>query len=170
MQEDMDRAFGQFFAPAMGAQQGQSASQPSMLPSMDVGETDKEIRLEVDLPGFKGDDINVEVQDGQLMLRAETQQKSGNGAEENRRYHRRERRYGFFEQVIPLPQSIDEEKIKADFRDGVLTISIPKSAEQGARSKRIPIGQQGAQQPEGRSSRSQAQSQGETGAAGTSHH
>jgi HSP20 family protein len=141
MQEDLDRVFGQIVSPFQSGGLPRAEMLSTVMPSMDVSETDKEVLVEVDLPGFKQDEISVEVQDGQLVLRGETKRVSPNGQEENRQYHRRERRYGFFEQTFTIPQNIDEDRVNAEFKDGVLSLKLPKS-EQAARGRKIPIGAQ----------------------------
>jgi HSP20 family molecular chaperone IbpA len=121
----------------------------------------------------KRDDIDVQVQNHALFLRAEMrqeqtqepqgqqagaqgqgQQATGQGHQggaqgQGRQWHTRERRYGFFERIIPLPDNVDEENVSCEFRDGVLTIHIPKMAPAGTRGRRIPIGEGSSQQLSG---------------------
>jgi HSP20 family protein len=149
MQEDMDRLFSQFFGatqgvPGFGITPATTAGQWS--PSLDISETDREWCIEADLPGVNQDDIDVQVQQGHLVLRAETrreQEERPQGPqgkeEEQRRYYRRERQYGYFERVLPLPENVDEENIRCDFKDGVLTVHVPKTEQASPASRRIPI-------------------------------
>lgn len=159
MQDDMDRLFNQLVQPV--SQEFQQL-QPSWAPRVDISQDDKEWLIEADLPGVKKEDIHVEIQDGHLRLRAEHREereeqpgKNGaqgsNGGEQQqeaaqRQYFRRERRYGFVERLLPLPENVDEEQIRCDFKDGVLRIHLPKTAEQRQPGRRIPIGD-GSQQP-----------------------
>ncbi|MFN3651533.1 MAG: Hsp20/alpha crystallin family protein [Armatimonadota bacterium] len=155
MQEDMDRMFGQLIgSPQEGAQQGMTAMR-QWAPSVDISQTNGEWCIEADLPGVEKDQIEVEVQDHHLVLRAEMRQESGDeqGGEgragegrAGRQYHHRERRYGFFQRVIPLPENVDEENIRCEFRNGVLTVHVPQS-ERPAGARRIPVSDVDTQRP-----------------------
>lgn len=138
MQEDMDQLFGRFFGTSSG--EGGQAITPGnqWAPTMDISSTEKEFCLEADLPGVKKDDIDITVQDHHLLLRAEMRQEQESG-EGERQYHRRERRYGMFQRVIPLPENVDEENIRCDFRNGVLTVHIPRAAQAQQGARRIPV-------------------------------
>lgn len=135
MQEDMDQLFSRFF----GAQPGGIMPAPAQwAPSVDISSNDKEFCLEADLPGVKKDDIEVTVQDHHLMLRAEMRQEE-EARDGERQYHRRERRYGMFQRVIPLPENVDEDRITCEFRNGVLAVHVPKSAQAQQAARRIPV-------------------------------
>ncbi|HTE21024.1 MAG TPA: Hsp20/alpha crystallin family protein [Armatimonadota bacterium] len=139
MQEDMDRVFNQVFTPALqGAQQVQQWA-----PSVDVSQDEKEWLIEAELPGVSQDQIDVQLLNHHLILRAELRQEEkpqGEGEQQGRQYQRRERRYGYFERVLPLPQNVDEEAVRCEFVDGVLKLHLPKVAEQKPQIRRIPIG------------------------------
>jgi len=184
MQEDMDRVFGQFIDPRNTSASGTGGQNlQSWAPHVDVSETDREYHIEADLPGVRPEDIDVQVADGMLTLRAQmqqrdeqpqaTQQPSSQGQNTQgqatgqehvtrgqeqptqnrdgnttrtgdqsspspRRYHQRERRFGYFERTMSLPANVDEENIQAEFKDGVLTLRIPKQT-QAQQSRRIQI-------------------------------
>ena len=108
-------------------------------PAMDIHQADDKIEITAELPGVREEDIDLTVEDGVLTLRGE---KKSSREDQQRGYS--ERSYGTFERRLTLPSNIDEEKCSADFRDGVLTITLPKSAEK-ARGRRIPLGE-GSQQ------------------------
>ncbi len=103
-------------------------------PSLDVEETEKEYRVTAELPGIEERDVEVLLQDGVLTVRGEKRQESEN---RNRTYS--ERFYGRFERQIALDRDVDESAVSATFTNGVLTVSVPKSARAVERSKRIPI-------------------------------
>jgi HSP20 family protein len=149
MQDNMDRIFGQMISPFQGNLASRMDTLTPIVPTMDVSETDKEVLMEIDLPGFKQDEISVEAQDRQIRVRGETKHAVGNGQEENRQYHRRERRYGFFEQIFTLPQNVEEERVSAEFKDGVLSLRLPKN-EQASRGRRIPVVAEGQGQEQQR--------------------
>ncbi|PYP53203.1 MAG: type III effector protein, partial [Gemmatimonadetes bacterium] len=105
-------------------------------PAVDIKENDSEIRLDLELPGLKPEDVELTAENGVLTVRGEkkTERKEG---EENR-YHVVERTYGSFFRTFQLPQGIDEEQVKAEFENGILSIHIPKAAL--PQPKRIQIG------------------------------
>ena len=105
-------------------------------PAVDIKENESEIRLDLELPGLKPEDVELTAENGVLTVRGEkkTERKEG---EENR-YHVVERTYGSFFRTFQLPQGIDEEQVKAEFENGILSIHIPKAAL--PQPKRIQIG------------------------------
>jgi HSP20 family protein len=107
-------------------------------PSVDISQNNQEWCVEAELPGVNKDDIDVQVHDHHLILRAEMRKEQPEEGE-GRQYHHRERRYGFFERVLPLPENVDEEHIACDFKDGVLTLHLPKLEQAKQEARRIPI-------------------------------
>lgn len=103
-------------------------------PALEVRQTADAVEICAELPGVKQDDIELTVEDGVLTLRGE---KRSERTDEERGYS--ERSYGRFERSVALPGNIDEGKCSADFKDGVLTVTLPKSAER-QRGRRIPLG------------------------------
>jgi HSP20 family protein len=146
MQEDMDRLFTQVFG-APGALGTTLRATAQWSPSMDISESDREWCIEADLPGVKKEDMDVEVRDQHLFLRAEIREEAPTEppGQSERQYHRRERRYGRFERAFPLPDNVDEDQIRCDFSGGVLRIHLPKSERAQERGRRIPIGEEQAQ-------------------------
>jgi HSP20 family protein len=103
-------------------------------PSVDVEESDKEYRVTAELPGLEERDVEVLLQDSVLTVRGEKKVEMEAG---NRTFS--ERYYGRFERQIALDRDIDESAVSATFRNGVLTVKVPKSAETVERTKRIPV-------------------------------
>ncbi len=101
---------------------------------VDFTETDDEYKLRVELPGMEKDDVKIALNQNILTISGE---KKGEDTKENESFHKREIRYGWFERSFSLPGDIDETKIKAKMKNGVLTIHVPKS--EAAKPKRIPI-------------------------------
>ena len=95
-------------------------------PKLDVKETENEYQVLADLPGLTKEDVSISLEDGVLTIKGERKQ-SEETKEENR-YHA-ERAYGTFSRSINLPCKVDEKKIKADLKDGVLSISLLKAEE-----------------------------------------
>ncbi|MGM0646675.1 MAG: Hsp20/alpha crystallin family protein [Thermodesulfobacteriota bacterium] len=109
--------------------------QMSFVPSLDMHETESAYVLNAEMPGMNPEDVDVSVQNNVLELRGEKKEEKEAGENEN---SWKERRYGAFHRRIPLDQEIDEDNVKASYKDGVLRIEVPK-AETGAASKNIPI-------------------------------
>ena len=95
-------------------------------PAVDIREDNKEIVLEIELPGIKPSDVEVTAENGVLTIRGEKQSTSTEGIEG--RYHVVERSYGSFTRSFQLPSAVDEQRIEADFEDGLLSVRIPKAA------------------------------------------
>lgn len=103
-------------------------------PVVDIYETDESVILKVELPGMTKDDITIEINENNLILKGErTFQKDIK--EEN--YHRIERSYGTFSRSFTLPDTVDRDNVNANFKDGILEITIPKI--EGAKPKQIEI-------------------------------
>jgi HSP20 family protein len=106
----------------------------SAWPSVDVDETEKEYRVTAELPGLDERDVEVFLHEGVLTVRGEKKMES---EDRNRSYS--ERFFGRFERRIPLERNIDEGAVSAIFKNGVLTVKVPKNAKAIESSKRIPI-------------------------------
>ena len=105
-------------------------------PQIDIDETDKEVRITAELPGLDEKDVSLEIAHGVLSIAGEKKSESEDKA---RRFS--ERYYGRFERRIPL-EDVDEDKVSATFKNGVLTITVPKSAE-AKNVRRIAINRNG---------------------------
>ncbi|HTW27631.1 MAG TPA: Hsp20/alpha crystallin family protein [Acetobacteraceae bacterium] len=106
-----------------------------LVPSMDVHETEKELRLTAELPGVREQDIEVTLDDDVLTVRAE---KRVERSEERQDTHFSERAYGTFQRALRLPYPVQADQIHAAFENGVLTVTVPKAATQ-QRSRRIQV-------------------------------
>lgn len=113
-----------------------SAANMMRAPETDVVETEREIRVHVEMPGLKRENIEVDVENNVLTIRGEKREERTEGQEG--RYHLAERRWGTFARSFVLPRDVDAENIQAAFDDGVLTVRIPKSEK--ARRRKIDIG------------------------------
>ena len=107
-------------------------------PHVEVVDSDREIRVLAELPGLNDKDVEVLMQDGVLTIRGEKKSEI-----EDRERAFSERSYGRFERRIPLGQEIDEDKVEAGFRNGVLTVTLPKTAPAASQVKRIAINRSG---------------------------
>lgn len=122
-----DEAFRDFGAPSLFARM------PAW-PSVEIAETDKEVRVSAELPGLEEKDVEVLMEDGVLTLRGE---KKSQVEDKARQFS--ERFYGRFERRIPLGFEVEEDKVAAEFKNGVLTVTLPKSEKAQAKAKRIAI-------------------------------
>jgi len=121
---EFDRVFSSclgegFGVPSLSVALGSKSSAPAM----DVTERDDAFVAELELPGMKPEDFQVELNDGVLSIRGERKQET---EEKGRHFHRTERVYGSFERRIALPSAVDADKIDATYKDGVLTVTVPK--------------------------------------------
>jgi HSP20 family protein len=128
MSEEMDRTFGSFFG-----QSGRGSG--TWFPAIEVAEQNGQLQVHAELPGIKPEDVKVEVTNDSLILRGE--RKSENEQRSGGTY-RSERRYGEFYREIPLPQGVSPEDAKAQFRNGVLEITVP-IPERASNRRQIPI-------------------------------
>ncbi|HEY1427361.1 MAG TPA: Hsp20/alpha crystallin family protein [Caulobacteraceae bacterium] len=128
----MSRIFDDVLLGAVGA----GVATPAVtLPRIDISETDKQLKIAADLPGVEAKDVQVTLDDDLLTIRGETSQER---KEDGDSYHVVERARGAFQRSIRLPAHVNPEQVEASFQNGVLTISIPKPAEQPSR-RQIPI-------------------------------
>lgn len=93
-------------------------------PAVDIQETDNAFAVKVDLPDVKKDDIKVEMHDGTLTIEGERKQEK---EEKGQKFHRIERQYGTFVRRFTMPSAVDQAKAQAEFKDGVLHVTLPKS-------------------------------------------
>jgi len=93
-------------------------------PSVDISETDGEYQIKAEIPDVKKEDVKVTLEDGVLTIQGERKHEK---EEKGKKYHRIERSYGSFVRTFSLPDVIDEEKVKAEFKEGVLNLTLPKS-------------------------------------------
>lgn len=103
-------------------------------PAVDITESDDEFRVTAELPGVSADDIDVEVEEDELVLRGEKQTQT---EEEGEDYHITERSYGEFFRRFSLPSSVDAEKVTAEMKDGELVVRLPKTEQATGRKIEI---------------------------------
>jgi len=128
--QEVDRLFDDFFAPARGT----PANGGSMIrPSIEMKEDDKSYHVEAELPGLDMKDINLDLRENTLAISGEKKCEKTEGT------HYTERSYGRFERVIALPQEVDADKVDAHFKNGVLTINLPKNPKAQDKARKIEI-------------------------------
>jgi len=130
-QRDFDRLFREAFSPALG--EGEVSTR-TWAPPVDIYENGDSLVLKAEVPGINPDDVEIRVEDNHLYLKGERKFEK-EVKEQN--YHRVERSYGTFTRTFTLPNTIDSDKVSANYKDGVLTLTMPKKEE--AKPKTIKI-------------------------------
>lgn len=142
LHREMDRLFDGFFSdygmPSFGFERPFSAMTPAgmLKPQVDIGASDKEYSITVEVPGVSEKDVTVEIVNNTMTIRGEKKQEK---EEKEKNYYRVERSYGSFQRVLSLPQDADQEDVKATFKNGVLTVAIPRKTLPKSEAKRIDI-------------------------------
>ena len=121
-----------FFAPSVFA--APMAETGEWFPAVELVEADGEFVLTAEIPGMSKDDVDVSIEDNVLIFKGE---KKFELDEERDRMHIRERRYGTFHRAFTLPRNVAADKIKAEYKDGVVELHLPKSPE--AKGRHIEI-------------------------------
>jgi HSP20 family protein len=130
----LDTLFEDWFGRSMGG---------TLAPRIDVSETAKEVKLTVELPGVEEKDIDVSLSGNQLTIKGEKkseQQAKDDEGEGGRVFHRVERSFGAFRRTMTIPFDVESDKVSAEFKDGVLTITLPKPEGAGEQPETRRIG------------------------------
>ncbi|NGZ04109.1 MAG: heat-shock protein Hsp20 [Nitrospira sp. WS238] len=125
LEEVSDRLNRVFARPATRAANGKETMiVADWTPSVDISETEGEYQIKAEIPDVKKEDVKVTLEDGVLTIQGERKHEK---EEKGKKYHRIERSYGSFVRTFSLPDVIDEDKVRAEFKEGVLNLSLPKS-------------------------------------------
>jgi HSP20 family protein len=106
------------------------------MPAVDVTETDQAFKVAAELPGMDEKNIEVKVANGMLTIKGEKQEQKEEGKQD---YYVRERSFGSFERTFKVPDGVDLDKVDASFKKGVLTVTLPKTAEAQKAEKKITV-------------------------------
>jgi HSP20 family protein len=129
LREEMDKLWNRFFeAPGIEPFKGE------WVPSLDVSETKDNVVVKAEVPGMDPKEIDISYADGILTVKGEKKQEK---EEKDENYYMVERSYGSFSRSVRLPHEVKSDKIKANYKDGVLKITLPKSEE--AKKKELKI-------------------------------
>jgi len=124
---EMDDFFSQFGGPAAGRWPrfitAKPESMPDWSPAADISETDKEYLVKAELPGVKREDVKVSLEDGVLCIEGERKYEK---EDKDEKTHRVERFYGTFSRSFSLPENVDAKSIRAESKEGVLNVHVPK--------------------------------------------
>jgi HSP20 family protein len=158
MQREMNRLFERMMFPGDGGRDIMAAG-PTFIPPAEMHETQDRITLKMEIPGIEAKDIDIKVTAEAVAITGERKSEIKN---EERGMRRSEFRYGRFQRVIPLPARIQNDKVQAEFKNGVLCLTMPKAEEEKNRVVKINLGEQSQQ-----GQLEQGQAQGNGGQAAT---
>jgi HSP20 family protein len=131
LQQQMNRMFGRMVPSGTG-----EAETWTFMPAAEMEETDTELRLKLEVPGMEAKDINLEVSDNAVEIKGErkTETKTEEGG-----VVRSEMRYGRFDRRIPLPTHIQSDQVQAEYKNGILSITLPKVATEVRKAVKIEV-------------------------------
>ena len=132
LQRDMNRLFDNISA----SNNDQSSNAMSIMPLAEMEESDGKIHLKVEVPGMDADDLDIRVMKEAVMISGE--RKSESTSEQNGQ-KRSEFRYGSFSRTIPLPEPVDNSNVEAEYKDGILTLDLPKVEDNSTKSVKVSL-------------------------------
>jgi HSP20 family protein len=137
--EDMSERLNRMFnRPAGRSTDGKEAiTVADWIPTVDIAETDTDYQIKAELPEVKKEDVKVTVEDGVLTIQGERRHET---EEKGKKYHRVERSYGSFVRSFTLPDHVDDAKVKAEYKDGMLHLHLPKSEKAKPKAIDIKVG------------------------------
>jgi HSP20 family protein len=125
-----------FARPAVRTNGKETLTVADWSPTVDISETDGEYLIKAELPEVKKDDVKVTLEDGILTIHGERRREKD---EKTTKYHRVERSYGSFVRSFSLPDQVDENGVKAEYKDGMLNLRIPKSEKAKPRAIEVKV-------------------------------
>ena len=139
----LSRAFQELNAQADELMQSAFSALPELpagerFPALNLSEGKDEFTVSAELPGMTADDVTIDYCDGVLSIRGEKEHEETK-KEDDRKFYLWERRFGSFQRSLPFPGGIAEDKIAAEFKDGVLTVHLPKADEAKAKRREIAV-------------------------------
>ncbi len=132
---DINELFGRFLQ-GYGTLPNALSGRGMLRPTVDINATDNEYTISVEVPGIEQDDIKLEINDSTLIVHGEKRQEK---EDKKKNYYRMERSYGAFQRLLTLPDDADRDKVNAHFKNGVLTVSIPRKSLPNSNVKQIRI-------------------------------
>ena len=127
----LDEMFRDFFRRPSGAEGGIAE------PPVELAESDGEMTVKMEVPGVEKEQIQLTVADDHLVVRGETRREK---EEKQRNFYRQEIRYGAFQRTIALPVEVDATKAKAELKNGILKVTLPKNTQPKARDVKVAVG------------------------------
>jgi HSP20 family protein len=142
IRQEIDKVFDSAFkglgfpSIGLGRELSPMAQTDWLKPTLDIGASDKEYTISVELPGVDENEIQVELVNDTLKIKGEKKQEK---EEKERNYYRMERSYGSFQRTLSLPEDADQDDIKAVYKNGVMSITIPRKAASKTEAKQIEV-------------------------------
>ncbi|OGH98447.1 MAG: hypothetical protein A2104_09955 [Candidatus Melainabacteria bacterium GWF2_32_7] len=137
IQEEMNRMIEDTFERFGLTENAPEKGEITWQPAVELNEQNGNYQVKAELPGISKDDIDVEVGEDTVTIKAETKKEE---EEKKENTYRSELRYGKFIRTLELPSNIDNTKVSAEFKDGILTVTLPKTEEEKQKTKRVKIG------------------------------
>jgi HSP20 family protein len=134
MSDRLNRVFGRSALAAAPAATAEGLFSFDWTPSVDIAETADAFEIRAELPDVKREDVKVSVEDGELRITGERKQEK---EEKGKKFHRIERSYGSFMRSFTLPPNVDDTKLAAEFKNGLLNVRLPKTEQ--AKQKTISV-------------------------------
>jgi HSP20 family protein len=135
MSDRLNRVFGRPQSRTDGGRELMTVS--DWTPTADISETDREYLIKMELPEVRKEDVKVTVEDGVLTIQGERRQER---EEKGKKFHRVERSYGVFMRSFRVPDHVDEVKVGAEFKDGMLILHLPKTEKSKAKAIEVKVG------------------------------
>lgn len=137
LHKEMNRLFENFWK-GYGSENvlAHTWQQEALMPRVDETEDEQAIHIKIELPGMSEQDVDLTLSSGVLTVRGKKEREQ---EEEHKDFYRKERSFGSFKRVLPIPAEVDESKIEAKFEKGVLHIELPKTEEARSKIKHIPV-------------------------------
>jgi HSP20 family protein len=135
--DDMNDRLNRFFGrSALSRGDRDALTVVDWAPSVDIVETAEEFQIKAELPDVKKDDVRVSVDGNVLRISGDRKQEK---EDQNKRFHRVERSYGSFMRTFTLPDNVDDSKVQAEFKDGMLNVRLPKSEKAKPKSVQVKV-------------------------------
>jgi HSP20 family protein len=135
MSDRLNRVFGRTQSRTDSGRELMTVS--DWTPTVDISETDKEYLIKMELPEVRKEDVKVTVEDGVLTIQGERRQER---EEKGKKFHRVERSYGTFMRGFTVPDDVDETKVGAEFKEGMLMLHLPKSEKAKPKAIEVKVG------------------------------
>ena len=132
--KQLNRIFNRF--PARNEASRELLTTADWAPSVDITETDAAYLIKGEIPGVNKEDIKINIENGMLTMSGERKHEQ---EEKNKKFHRIERSFGSFLRSFRLPDNVDEAAVKAEFKDGMLNVTLPKSAQAKAKTTNVTV-------------------------------
>lgn len=144
MAEEMEQLFERFVGRPMTNRAGQGGMAGKWMPSIEILQHENHLHINAELPGVKKEDVHIEILHDKLAIEGQRHEHHYQAAQG---YKRSERSYGRFYRMIPLPQGVDPESVRATMHDGVLEIKVPLPVPSAQKGRRIDIQASDAARP-----------------------